>query len=238
MKRRDFVKIAALLPVAPAMVVASQLKPAESPGEQLENAGTNCAYTDNMLCSHTQRHGSTYWVTFDGVKKQTNFLRAHLGNKGDFWYNDKEYFRKFNVVSSVETLRFIGEDYQTVTNIDFDRSGWVSVWLGAKISINVVDHSIRIEQKYQGPANVAPRSSEMLDWKWTHETYKETVVRVARELRALNPSADWLVSLARAENVPQTEIEDWMRRTPHVLLGRRTYCGCAINIERIPHETT
>ncbi len=78
MKRRDFVKIAALLPVSPALVAASQLKPAESLGKQPENA---CAYADtpagNMLCSHTPRHGA-YWVTFDNVKKQTKFGQHHM----------------------------------------------------------------------------------------------------------------------------------------------------------------
>lgn len=214
MKRRDFVKIAALLPVAPAMVAANQFAepkqisatPAYRDELAYRDALAKClsegdGWQTGFTCVDTKRPQlDGFWVAFDDVEKQTNFLKRHF-SKEDFWHGNGGNFKNFNTVSSVETIRFSGDAPCEVTNISFSQFGWFAVWVGAKISINVVDRSIRIEQT--GP------SGKALDWKWTRETYEETVIRVAIEFDALYPGI--LVSFAKAEKVPQTQIKDWMR---------------------------
>ncbi len=204
MKRRDFVKIAALLPVAPAMVVASQLKPAQIPTCPAKQAGqygewvadddcnTGFTFTEDGL------RANGFWVTFDDIEKQTNFLRGHLGNKEDFWHINDNYYKDINTVYSVETV-CAGKDSEEMTRVSFG-SVLFYIGTGAKISINVADPSIRIKHiSWSGAA---------LDWKWTRETYKDTVIRVATEFDAFNP--EWLLSFARAEKVSQTRIKSWM----------------------------
>lgn len=198
MKRRDFVKIAALLPVAPAMVAASQFaEPKQIP--TCRDESTKCHNHPKMDIGSIDTQRSRidgFWVTFDDVKKQTNFLKGRLGNKEDFWLNANSDFNDFNTVYSVETVRI--SDSSEVTKINFGFV-WFCVWPGAKISIT--EPSIRIEQ-------INPSTSWALDWKWTRETYKETIIRVATEFDAFYP--EWLIPFARDEDVPQTQIKKWM----------------------------
>ncbi len=207
MKRRDFVKIAALLPVAPALVAASQLKPIaplvngsvkrldtdyDALGVfNLDNGGSDTGFT----MQHSRING--YWVTFDDVKKQTNFFREQFSNEEDFWHIDANFYRSFNTIHSVGTMTF-ADGKVTMLNCNL---GWCSVWLGAKISINIAD-SIRIEQ-------TNPQTGTALDWKWTRETYKDTVLRIATKLGAFRP--ELLLRHAQDENVSQTEIRHWMQ---------------------------
>ena len=209
MKRRDFVKIAALLPVAPAMIAASQF----AEPKQALSASTDCPTFTVALSAKSSSDGwhtgftyidtersriNGFWVTFDDIEKQTNFLRGHLGNKEDFWHIG-DYYEDLNTVYGVETVCAGPNEPKEMTRVDF---GFVHFYIGtgAKISINAANPSVRIEHiSWEDTA---------LNWKWTRETYRETVIRVATGFDAVYPEV--LVTIARANKVPQTKIKRWM----------------------------